>query len=93
MIRQRYLADREKKFSPSFVTFLQNKFKSYNHEALLQSFKSRKQTIAKEAAAVLDLLSNFSSDENYLKTYQQDFSLFQYTVGMFYDLNTHLKLG
>lgn len=83
MIRQRYLAYREKKFSSSFVTFLPNKFKSYNQESLLQSFKSRKQITAKEAASVLDLLSNFSSDENYLKTYQQDVSLFQYTIGKY----------
>lgn len=83
MIRERYLADREKKFSLSFVTFLPNKFKSYNQESLLQSFKTRKQISAKEAAAVLDLLSNFSSNETYLKTYQQDVGLFQYTVGMF----------
>lgn len=81
IIRQRYLADREKKFSSSFVTFLQSKFKSYNQDSLLKSFKSRTQTTAKEAAAVLDLLSNFSSDENYLKAYQQDFALFQHTVG------------
>lgn len=81
MIRQRCFADRDKKFSPSFVTFLPNKIKSYNQEALLQSFKTRKQNTAKEAAAVLDLLSNFSSNENYLKTYQQDISLFQYIVG------------
>lgn len=81
MIRQRYLPNREKKFSPSFVNFLPNKFKSFNHDLLLQSFKSRKQTTAKEAAAVLDLLSNFSADETYLKSYQQDISLFQATVG------------
>lgn len=86
MIRQRYLGDREKKFSPSFVAFLQTKFKNYNQETLLQSFKSRKQTTAKEVAAILDLLSNFSSDETYLKTYQQDVSLFQYTVGKFVSL-------
>lgn len=83
IIRQRYLADREKKFSSSFVTFLQSKFKSYNQDSLLKSFKSRTQTTAKEAAAVLDLLSNFSSDENYLKAYQQDFALFQHTVDLF----------
>ncbi len=81
MIRQRYLANREKRFSPNFVTFLPTKFKSYSHESLLQSFKSRKQTTAKEAAAILDLLSNFSSDESYLKTYQHDISLFQFTIG------------
>ena len=83
MIRQRYLAGREKNYSSSFVTFLQNRFKGYNQEALLQSFKSSKQTTAKEAAGVLDLLSNFSSNETYLKTYQPDSNLFQYIVGRF----------
>jgi hypothetical protein len=62
MIRQRYLAGREKNYSNSFVTFLQNRFKGYNQEGLLQSFKSSKQTTAKEAAGVLDLLSSFSSN-------------------------------
>lgn len=81
MIRQRYLANKDKKFSPNFVSFLPHKFKSWCPESLLQSFKSRKQATAKEAAALLDLLSNFSSDENYLKTYQLDVTLFQYTVG------------